>query len=108
MILHLYAAFYIADQPQDQPISTRGCRMNQAEPEEIAITQYDAKNVCEDAKNKPRHEGSNSIGVYFYRHFQMGVGRKSFPLKTEFDRGELFVSKDHPDDSMDQFMHNYA
>ena len=82
--------------------------MHQAEPEEIAITKQDAQDIDEYSQNKPGHEGPNSIGVYFYRLFQMGVGCKGFPLKTVFDRRELFVSKDHPGDSVDQFMHNYA
>src|SRR5688572_22411174 len=100
MIFHQPTGFYTLDQPQDQPVATCSRCVNQAKPKKISIAQYDAKEVWEDAKNKPRHGCTHTIRVHFHRFFQMCVRSKGFPLNAELDCGERFASKNHPRNSM--------
>src|SRR5215213_6014879 len=98
----------MTDQPQDEPVSTCGRGMHQAEPKEITITQRKAQNVSEDPQYKPGHERAKPIGIHLYRLLQVRIRRERFPLKAELDRRKGLASEDHPADPMDQFMDSHT
>jgi hypothetical protein len=86
MVFHHRSTLYIAKEPQDQPVAACGCCLDDAEPEQVAIAQYQAQDKGQDAQNKPQHEPADAVYVYFNRFFQMGVWRQGLPLNIKFDR----------------------
>src|SRR5215212_868827 len=104
VVLHLHTRLHMTDQPQDEPISTCGRAMHQAEPKEITITPGKTQNIREYPQHKPGHERAKPIGIHLYRLLQVRIRRERFPLKAELDRRKQLASKENPADPMDQFM----
>ena len=70
--------------------------MNEAEPEKVPVAPYKTEDVYENSEDKTGHKCTDSICIYFHRFFEMRVGCKSLPLKTELYFREWLASKDHP------------
>lgn len=108
MVFHQGALLYMADQPQNQPVSARACRMEQAEPEEITIMEQEAQAIRKYPQNQPWHKGAYPIGVYLDGFLQVGIRCESLPLKAELDYRKGFVTKNHPAKSVNKFMCRYT
>src|SRR5687767_5129045 len=98
MILHQGVRLHMAKQPEDQPVAACGRRVNQAEPEQIAISEHKTQNIHTDAQQEAWQECPDAISVYLHRVLQMGIRCEAFPLKAKPDGVERFATKDHPAD----------
>ena len=77
--------FYIADEPQNEPISARGCGVDEAEPIQVGVAGDEAERIRQDAQNESRHEGTDAVCIDFDRFLQMTVRGEGCSLESELD-----------------------